>query len=210
MTKNSFNERLALHGHEIVTDEDFAHLYSDSNGRPSHPPSVMVRALLCATHDKTSDRESARRTRVDLDWRAAMGVDDDFSGIGATTFSLFRSRLVLNEKDQRLFENTLAKAVEAGVLRGRLTAIIGSSPVHGAGAVGDTYDLVRGFLRKAVTTAGEAQVLSAGQQVQMLLRHPQTASKPQLNCWAGRGCRDGEPVPVHRLAPQALAHSNIP
>ncbi|NDU92956.1 MAG: transposase [Ferrovum sp.] len=59
----------------------------------------MVRALLCATHDKTSDRESARRTRVDLDWRAAMGVDERFSGIGATTFSLFRARLVLAEDD---------------------------------------------------------------------------------------------------------------
>jgi len=156
LTKNSFYERLALHGHEIVADEDFARLYSDTSGRPSHPPSVMVRALLCATHDKTSDRESARRTRVDLDWRAAMGVDDDFSGIGATTFSLFRSRLVLEEDDRHLFEKTLEKAVETGVLRGKLTAIIDSSPVHGAGAVGDTYDLVRGFLAKVVAGAGDA------------------------------------------------------
>ncbi len=156
LTKNSFYERLALHGHEIVADEDFARLYSNTNGRPSHPPSVMVRALLCATHDKTSDRESARRTRVDLDWRAAMGVDDNFSGIGATTFSLFRSRLVLEEDDQHLFERTLEKAVEAGVLRGKLTAIIDSSPVHGAGAVRDTYDLVRSFLAKVVAGAGDA------------------------------------------------------
>lgn len=155
LTKNSFYERLALHGDEIVADEDFAGLYSDKNGRPSYPPSVMVRALLCATHDKTSDRESARRTRVDLDWRAAMGVDDDFCGIGATTFSLFRARLVLNEDDQHLFGKTLKKAVEAGVLRGKLTAIIDSSPVNGAGAVSDTYDLVRGFLAKVVTSAGD-------------------------------------------------------
>ncbi len=62
----------------------------------------MVRALLCATHDKTSDRESARRSRVDLDWRWAMGVNDDFSGIVATTFSLFRARLVLEEDDHHL------------------------------------------------------------------------------------------------------------
>src|SRR5665213_3429521 len=155
LTKHSFYERLALHGHEIVDDDDFAHLYARTNGRPSHPPSVMVRALLCATHDKTSDRESARRSRVDLDWRWAMGVDDDFSGIGATTFSLFRARLVLEEDDQHLFEATLEKAVEAGVLKGKLTAIIDSSPVHGAGAVCDTYDLVRGFLAKLVAGAGD-------------------------------------------------------
>ena len=81
------------------------------------PPSVMVRAMLCATHDRTSDRESARRTRVDLDWKAAMGVGDEFDGIGATTFALMRARMVAVDADGELFKRTLVKAVEAGVLR---------------------------------------------------------------------------------------------
>ena len=79
VTKGSFYERLAEHGHEIFGDDDFAGLYSERMGRPSIPPSVMVRAMLCATHDRTpSDSETSRRTRVDADWKAAMGVDDDF------------------------------------------------------------------------------------------------------------------------------------
>ncbi len=155
VTKNSFYERLADHGHEIVSDDDFADLYSAGRGRPSIPPSVMVRAMLCATHDRTSDAETSRRTRVDADWKAAMGVDDDFCGIGATTFSLMRARMVLHDADGALFEKTLAKAVAAGVFKAKLTAIIDSSPVHGAGAVADTYELVRGFLRQVVRAAGE-------------------------------------------------------
>jgi len=155
VTKGSFYERLADHGHEIVSDEDFAHLYSQRMGRPSVPPSVMIRAMLCATHDKTSDSETSRRTRVDADWKAAMGVDDEFTGIGATTFSLMRSRMVLSDADNKLFEATLAKAVTAGIFKGKLTAIIDSSPVHGAGAVADTYELIRGFLAKAVRAAGD-------------------------------------------------------
>ena len=87
--QGSFYERLAEHGHEIASDDDFADWYADARGRPSVPPSVMVRALMSATKDRASDRESSRRTRVDLDWKAAMGVGDDFEGIGATTFSLF-------------------------------------------------------------------------------------------------------------------------
>lgn len=134
VTKGSFYERLAEHGHEIVADEDFAGLYAQGRGRPSVPPSVMVRALLCATHDRTSDRETSRRTRVDLDWKAAMGVDDDFEGIAATTFSLMRARMLAADADAELFKKTLAKAVKAGVLKGKLTAVIDSSPVHGAGA----------------------------------------------------------------------------
>ncbi len=155
VTKGSFYERLADHGHEIVTDDDFAHLYSDRMGRPSIPPSVMVRAMLCATHDRTSDAETSRRTRVDADWKAAMGVDDEFCGIAPTTFSLMRSRMVVHDADAELFERTIEKAVAAGIFKGKLTAIIDSSPVHGAGAVADTYELVRGFLRQVVRAAGE-------------------------------------------------------
>ena len=155
VTKGSFYERLAEHGHEIVCDEDFADWYAAGRGRPSVPPSVMVRALLCATQDRTSDRETSRRTRVDLDWKAAMGVSDEFEGIGATTFSLFRARMVARDADRALFESTLAKAVAAGVFKGKLTAIIDTSPVHGAGAVADTYALIRGFLTKVVRAAGE-------------------------------------------------------
>jgi hypothetical protein len=154
VTKGSFYERLAVHGDEIVCDDDFADLYAEGRGRPSVPPSVMVRAMLCATHDRTSDRESARRTRVDLDWKAAMGVGDEFEGIGATTFALMRARMVAADADCELFKRTLVKAVEAGVLKGKLTAIIDTSPVHGAGAVADTYELIRGFLRKVVRAAG--------------------------------------------------------
>jgi transposase len=143
VTKGSFYERLAEHGEEFVSDDDFVDLYSKSQGRPSIPPSVMIKALLCATHDRTSDYETSRRTRVDSDWKAAMGVDDWFAGIGATTFSLMRARMVLHDADNKLFAKTLERAVELGVFKAKLTAIIDSSPVHGAGAVADTYTLIR-------------------------------------------------------------------
>ncbi len=154
VTKGSFYERLADHGHEIVSDSDFAHCYSPDRGRPSIPPSVMMRTVLLATHDRTSDAETSRRTRVDADWKAAMGVDDEFTGIGATTVSLFRARLVLHDAEKAVFEKSIERAVDKGVLKGNITAIIDSSPVAGAGAVADTYELVRGFVAKVTRAAG--------------------------------------------------------
>jgi transposase len=154
VTKGSFYERLADGGHEIVVDEDFAHLYADGKGRPSIPPSVMIRAMLCATHDKTSDSESSRRTRVDSDWKAAMGVDDWFEGIGATTFSLMRARMVADDADNKLFEKTLERAVQKGIFKEPLTAIIDSSPVHGAGAVADSYELIRKMMGRLARAMG--------------------------------------------------------
>ena len=155
VTKGSFYERLADNGDAFLCDDDYAHLYAPTMGRPSIPPSIMVRAMLLATYERVrSDAEIARNTRVDLDWKAAMGVDDDFGGIAPTTFSLMRARMVAADADAKLFEKTLEKAVAAGIFGNqKLTAIVDSSPVHGAGAVSDTYELIRGFLRQAVKAA---------------------------------------------------------
>lgn len=198
VTKGSFYERLADHGHEIVSDDDFAELYSPRMGRPSIPPSVMVRAMLCATHDKTSDAETSRRTRVDADWKAAMGVDDDFEGIGATTFSLMRARMLVADADGELFEKTLATAVEAKIFRGPLTAIVDSSPVHGAGAVADTYELIRGFLVK-IRRAGGLRHKKTADRVA-----PLAAGKPDID-WHDPAARKAQLGELVALAKMVLA-----
>jgi len=176
VTKGSFYERLADHGHEVISDEDFAHLYSQGKGRPSVPPSVMVRAMMCATHDRTSDAETSRRTRVGSDWKAAMGVDDLFEGIGATTFSLMRARLVAHDADNALFEKTLEQAVQAGIFKEPLTAVIDSSPVHGAGVVASTYELVRKMMGRLARAMGGH--LDAGLRAKAL---ELAAAKPDID-----------------------------
>jgi transposase len=177
VTKGSFYERLAEHGDEIICDDDFAHLYVEGKGRPSVPPSVLIRAMLCATHDRLfSDRETSRRTRVDSDWKAAMGVDDWFEGIGATTFSLMRARMVVHDADNGLFEKTLEKAVESGIFKGPLTAIIDSSPVHGTGAVADTYELIRKMMgRLARAMGGRLDPLLRAKAIEL------AAAKPDID-----------------------------
>ena len=176
VTKGSFYERLAGHGHEVISDEDFAHLYAQGKGRPSVPPSVMVRAMLCATHDRTSDAETSRRTRVDSDWKAAMGVDDWFEGIGATTFSLMRARMVAHDADGALFQKTLERAVEKGIFKQPLTAVIDSSPVHGAGAVASTYELVRKMMGRLARALGDSLDIGLAAKVLAL-----AAAKPDID-----------------------------
>ena len=198
VTKGSFYERLADHGEEIISDDDFAHLYSDGKGRPSVPPSVMIRALLCATHDHTSDRETSRRTRVDADWKAAMGVEDDFTGIAATTFSLMRARMMANEADSLLFEATLKKALRAGIFKGPLTAIIDSSPVHGAGNVADTYELIRKMMGRLARAMGEH--LEAGSRTEVL---GLCATKPDID-WQDPAVRRAHLAELVELAAELL------
>jgi hypothetical protein len=46
---------------------------------------------------------------VDVDWKAAMGVDDQLTGIAPRTFSLMRSRTVVHDADAELFQKTIEK-----------------------------------------------------------------------------------------------------
>lgn len=188
VSKGSFYDRLAEVGPDLIKDEDFAHLYAQGKGRPSIPPSVLMKALLLATKDGTSDRESARRTRADLDWKHALGLEVDHAGIGATTFSLFRARVVLHDADQQLFRATLRRAVELGLFPRKILALIDSSPVLGAGAVQDTYALVVSAIRKLVGQAGPETLSKA---LQRSLKRYLREGKPPID-WQDKNARAAE------------------
>src|SRR5438128_116288 len=81
------------HGHAIIAGADFAACYAGGRGRPSIPPSLLMRAVSCQIRDDVSDREGARRAAKYLDWKRALGVEADEVPFHHTTLSGFRSRL---------------------------------------------------------------------------------------------------------------------
>ena len=74
---SSFYARLARHGDDLVRDEDFAECYSSGRGRPSIPPSLLMKAVLLQIRDDVSDREAARRAAKDLDWKRALRLEPE-------------------------------------------------------------------------------------------------------------------------------------
>ncbi len=188
VSKGSFYERLAAVGPELISDDDFAGMYAPTMGRPSVPPSLMMRALLLATRDKSSDRESSRRSRVDLDWKMALGLPADHPGIGATTISLFRARVVLHDADQALFRKTVRKACDAGLFPRKVLGLIDSSPVLGAGAVCDTYELLRRAIAQVVRSVGEDALSKA---LWRALKRYLNDTKPDID-WGNPGVRRAE------------------
>jgi hypothetical protein len=126
----------------------------------------------------TSDRESARRVRMDLGWKHALGLPLDHPGFHPTTFSVFRSRIVLHDADQALFRRVIARAVQAGVLPRRSLQLIDSSAVLGAGAVSDTDGLLRRGIGQLVRAAGEQSLSKA---LRRKLARYLKASKPRID-----------------------------
>ena len=97
-------------------------------------------------HDGASDREAEERAKFDIRWKYALDLGVDADGFDATTLCRFRARLLANEQERSLFEGFVLAARDAGLLSGR--QILDSTAVSGAAAVKDTYQLIRGAVRK--------------------------------------------------------------
>lgn len=157
--EGSFYARLAAHGDRIITDEDFAGCYASRRGRPSIPPSLLMRAVLLQIRDDVSDREAARRAAKDLDWKRALGIEADEVPFHHTTLSVFRSRLLVNDADGAVLALSVQRAVEAGLFAKKVLAIADSTAVMGAAAVADTYELIRAAIAKVVAAHGGPKAL---------------------------------------------------
>lgn len=153
---DSFYGRFARVADALVSDETFVRCYG-TKGRPSVSPALLTKVLLLALHDHCSDRKAIEQMRMHLGWKLALGLPLDDLGCHPTTLVVFRARLVLHDLDRELFTDVVRKAVAAGLLAKNALQLVDSSAILGAGAVQDTYTLLRKALQKVVR-AGAGQL----------------------------------------------------
>jgi len=147
--EDSFYGFLARHGRQLFRDEDFAAIYCQNFGRPSVPPSLLAIALLLQTHDKVSDAEATARAAFDMRWKVALGIELDERPFAKSTLQLFRAQLVIHDKAQDIFTQSLEFARQTGYLKGRKARLaVDSTHIFGRGAVEDTYNLTAHGIRK--------------------------------------------------------------
>ena len=152
--EETFHGILGRMGSSWFRDEDFEGLYRETHGRPSVPPSQLCIALLLQTYDGVSDDEAIDRTAFDLRWKVALGLEISEKLCAKSTLQLFRSKLVLNDAYQQVFNRSIEVCREAGLLkRSKLRAAIDTTPILGRGAVKDTFNLVSDQIRRCVEEA---------------------------------------------------------
>src|SRR5437016_14040942 len=96
---------LAQHRGQLFRDEDFAILYCRNNGRPSVPPSLAVSILFLRAYDSVSFVEAIERTKYDLRWSVALGLEQEEVAIQQSALQAFPARLVLLEQGRALVES---------------------------------------------------------------------------------------------------------
>jgi transposase len=151
---DSFYGRMGAVCDVLFRDEDLESMYCLDNGRPSLPPSLMSGVTLLQFYDDVSDREAVQRLLYDLRWKVALNLPLDYAGFDASSLCNFRKRLLENGQERYAFSRFIAVGREAGFIPDRVTLLTDTTNVKGAGAVQDTYTLLRKGIRKLLKAAG--------------------------------------------------------
>ena len=101
-----------------------------------------------------SDREAVQRLLYDLRWKVALNLPLDYAGFDASSLCNFRKRLLEHGQERYAFSRFIAVGREAGFIPDRVTLLTDTTNVKGAGAVQDTYTLLRKGIRKLLKAAG--------------------------------------------------------
>ena len=152
---------LAQQRGRLFRDEDFAALYCPNNGRPSAPPSVAVTILFLRAYEGVSFVEAIERTKYDLRWKVALGLELEEVPIQKSALQEFQARLVLHGQGEALLKKSIDAARDAGYVTSRkIRVALDTTPTLGKGAVKDTYNLLADAIEKLATrlaeVAGEA------------------------------------------------------
>jgi len=142
---------LARTRYRMFRDQDFAGMYRKDWGRPSVPPSQLCVALLLQAREGVSDHEAVQRSAFDLRWKVALGIDIEDKLCAKSTLQLFRAKLVLHDKFQKVFQASVDACRREGLLKSRkLEVAIDTTPVFGRGAVKDTFNLISDQIRHVI------------------------------------------------------------
>jgi transposase len=147
---DSIYARMAALGDRLFPDDDLEDLHDPDNGRPSLPPSIMSGALLLQFHDDVSDQEAAERILYDLRWKVALHLPLDYAGFDASSLSRYRSRLVEGSQERYAFDRFVAVGRAAGFIPDKVALLHDTTWTKGAGAVQDSYTLLRKGIRKVL------------------------------------------------------------
>jgi IS5 family transposase len=163
----------------VFSDADFEVLYASKRGRPSHPPSVLAALLLAQVFYGVSDREAERRSRVDLSWKAALGLPIEHRGIPHVCLVEFRARLVKAGMAGLLQQRMLQVAKRAGVIGHR--RVVDSTGIADSVVTQDTVTLIRSAARRCLERLAVVDPAVGGVVRERLARDDyDAAGKPQI------------------------------
>lgn len=185
---------LAQQRGRLFRDEDFAALYCANNGRPSAPPSTAVTILFLRAYEGVSFVEAIERTKYDLRWKVALGLEMEEVPLQKSALQEFQARLVLHGQGEALLKKSIDEARGAGYLSSRkIRVALDTTPTLGKGAVKDTYNLLADAIEKLALGLAEiaSEPIASWGETQRLSRYFGSSLKGEASIdWDDKTQRD--------------------
>jgi len=102
----------------FVTDQDFAHLFSNF-GQSAYAPWRLALVTVIQFAEGLCDRQAAEAVRSRLDWKYALALELTDPGFDFSLLTEFRTRLVEGQAEHLLFNAMLRCFKERGLLKAR-------------------------------------------------------------------------------------------
>jgi hypothetical protein len=127
-------------------------------GQEPCPPALLAMVNLLQRYDGVSDADAVDAVENDRRWQLVLGcLDAEQAPFGQGTLVRFRTRAIANDLDKKLLDRTVELAKKHGGFGWKhLRAALDSSPLHGAGRVEDTWNLIGRAMAKVVHAVGLA------------------------------------------------------
>lgn len=136
-------------------DEDFQAELEGSyqpRGQEPCPPALLAMVNLLQRYDGLSDADAVEAAENDRRWQLVLGcLDAERAPFGQGSLVRFRVRAISNDLDKKLVDRTVELAKKTGGFGWKaLRVALDSSPLHGAGRVEDTWNLIGRAMSKVV------------------------------------------------------------
>ncbi len=99
-------------------DEDFLDLFSEK-GQPAESAWRLALVMVMQYAEGLTDRQAADAVRTRIDWKYALSLEITDPGFDFSVLSEFRSRLLANQAERRLFDVMLSQFRERGWVKER-------------------------------------------------------------------------------------------
>src|SRR6266852_9550878 len=133
-------------------DEDFLDLFSEK-GQPAESAWRLALVMVMQYAEGLTDRQAADAVRTRIDWKYALSLEITDPGFDFSVLSEFRSRLLTNQAERRLFDVMLSQFRERGWIKERGKQRTDSTrvwaavrAVNGLECVGETMRHARNIL----------------------------------------------------------------
>ena len=148
-----------------IRDELFADGFEEEliasykpRGQEPCPPAQLAMVVLLQRYDGLGDADAVEAAENDRRWQLVLGtLGDESAPFGQGSLVRFRTRMLANDLDRRLVDRTVELAKKTGKFGWKkLRVALDSSPLHGAGRVEDTWNLIGRAMAKVVTAVSVA------------------------------------------------------